>query len=214
MVKTISLEIVTKLFDDVQKNSRMVGLIATPGNGKSTLIQVCCKKGKHRFSVSMGKSKKAIHIYKDIYQKLLPNARSVPNDIYDLMYETAKYISKADKKFLIALDESGKFKSSTLELFHELRDLTREKCGFIFVGPPTFRTKLTSWIEDERDGMEEFGRRIGEWIYLDNPTKSEKSQYCRDREIHEIGIIEGLVESEGTWSDLESDVDRYFREKK
>lgn len=159
----------------------------------------------------MGKSKRAIHIYKDIYQKLRPSARSVPNDIYDLIYESSNYLAAADKKYLIVLDESGKCKSATLELFHEFRDLTREKCGFVFAGPLSWKNKLTSWIEEDREGMEEFGRRCDEWVHLDNPTKSEKSQYCRDRGIQEITLIESLVEPAETFSDLVIAVDSYFR---
>jgi len=61
-------------------------------------------------------------------------------------------------------DERGKFKLATLELFHEFRDLTREKCGFVFAGPPYRKDNLTSWVEDQEQRMEEFARRSDEWI--------------------------------------------------
>ena len=51
MVKTVSLKIVSKLFDDVQENSRMAGLTATPGNGKSTMIMECCKGDYKRIAI-------------------------------------------------------------------------------------------------------------------------------------------------------------------
>jgi DNA transposition AAA+ family ATPase len=213
MVKTNSLKIISNLFDDVQKNSRMVGLTATPGNGKSTLIDECCKNDYKRIPVNMGKSKKAKHVYQDIYRRLRPSARSVPNDMYDLIHESAKFLSTAEKKYLVVLDESGKFKPATLELFHEFRDLTREKCGFVFAGPPYWKENLTSWVEEQKQGMEEFARRFDEWVALDNPTPSEKSQYCKDRGIHEITLIEQLSNSSETFSDLVTAVDEYFRKK-
>jgi len=94
----------------------------------------------------MGKSKRAVHVYQDIYRKLRPSARSVPTDMYDLIHESAKFLSTVEKKYLIVLDESGKFKPATLELWHEFRDLTREKCGIVFAGPPSFKKNLTAWV--------------------------------------------------------------------
>jgi len=213
MVETISFKIVSSLFDDVQENSRMVGLTATPGNGKSTMINECCKSDYKRISINMSKSKKAIHIYQDIFQKLRPSTRVVPTDMYNLIKESAKFLVTANKKYLIVLDESGKFNPGTLEFFHELRDLTRGVCGFVFAGPPYFKINLSNWVENDKDGMYEFARRFDEWISLDNPTKSEKSQYCRDRGIQEISLIENIVYSAETFSDLVIAVDAYFRKK-
>lgn len=213
MVKTISLKIVSKLLDDVQENSRMACLIATPGNGKTTLIEECCRHDSRRVVINMSKSKRALHIYQEIHRKLKPAARVVPNDMYDLIQESARFIATSDRKHLIVLDESGKFKSGTLEFFHELRDLTRQKCGFIFAGPPYFKNNLTRWVEDDRQGMLEFARRIDEWVVIDNPTNSEKSQYCKDRGIQEITVIEKLIREAETFHDLVILVDEYFRKK-
>jgi len=61
--------------------------------------------------------------------------------------------------------------------------------------------------------MEEFARRFDEWISLENPTPSEKSQYCKDRGIQEITVIEQLGNASETFSDLVNAVEEYLRKK-
>ncbi len=214
IIPTNSLKIVSNLFDDVQRNSLMVGLLAKPGNGKSTLILESCKSDYKRVIVQMSKSKKAIHLYQDIYRQIRAEQRVTPNDMYELIVEISEFLVKSNKKYLVCIDEAGKLRAQHLEYFHELRENTHGKCGFVFAGPPYFKKNLIKWINNERQGMEEFGRRIDEWIELDGPTESEKAAYCRENGIHDIKTIEKIVYECETFADLVTSVKHYLRGKK
>jgi hypothetical protein len=61
--------------------------------------------------------------------------------------------------------------------------------------------------------MLEFGRRIEEFVSIDNPTKSEKSEYCRSRGITDTEVIEAIIRKCITFSDVVNEVNSYLRGK-
>lgn len=213
MIKTISLKIVTCLCDSVQNESRMVGLLGDPGNGKSALLKEnCTKDPTTRIIFQVGKSMRPINLYTEMYKRLLPG-RVVPRTIYDIFVDIEEFLASSERKYLCCFDECGKLNPFSLELMHELRERSLSKMGYIFAGPFSWERKLKNWIMEDRNGMLEFGRRIEEFVSIDNPTKSEKSEYCRSRGITDTEVIEAIIRKCITFSDVVNEVNSYLRGK-
>jgi|GEM_PF-3687326 type II secretory pathway predicted ATPase ExeA len=215
MIQTISMNIVNNMCEDIQMNSRRAGLLGAPGNGKSTLVSDYCNKDKrNRGVVKMGKSFKILNLYERIYKIFLPDKTNVPNSVYEITMQVSDFMDKSNDKFLLVVDECGKLKSETLEYMHEFMECTVSNCGFVFSGPHYWRDKLDTWIKLKKEGIEEFARRLDEFVEIDGPTKSEMAAYCIYMGIQDVEQIEKIIDGCVTFTDIVNAVRTFLSGKK
>jgi len=157
---TINFNIIQEACKSAHNYSKMIALIGYPGAGKTVGLNYYKQENEKVVYLIVRKSMSTKEFYLEMLNEVGFEGDAVNVTLYNIINLIIKKIELQKGKFLLIIDEAGKFKPKQLEYIHELRDRTEGNMGIILAGPEYFYDNLYKWKQKKVIGIPEVFRRI------------------------------------------------------
>ena len=180
IIESTNYSTIMQACEDCLQYSRMYGIVAEPGYGKSSTFEhfiLKNKKNVHYIALKRAMSNK------DFYNKILERSgwSNVyrTSKLYDIIESIGYHLAQLPGKHLLIIDEAGKLSHNQRLCLHDLRDAVKGNTGVILAGPNYFHTELLDQKSKQLQGIPELFRRIDMFVTLDPPSNNEKRELFR-----------------------------------
>lgn len=207
---TINFNIIQDVCRRTMDETEMTGLIGYPGAGKTTGLRYYQLSNDNVVYLQLGKSMNDKEFYMEMLSALGYEGDGLGVTLHGLINLVVNKVQSVEDKFLIIIDEAGKFKPGQLEYIHELRDKTQEKMGIVLAGPEYFYDNLYRWKQKRVVGIPEIFRRISTFETLKPPTRNEIKTICRHYGITDHKILKNRFYDCTDFDELNKEIKKYL----
>lgn len=176
-IELYNTSIIQKACQDAMINSKMVGVVDYSGAGKTFALEKFVRENRGVYKIELGPSMTP----KGMYIQILNELRGEDVNRNETTSSIIRQIRIELKEFtgnrLIIIDEAGRYEKERVVYFHELRNLSQNKCGLIISAHKHFEQYLAKWVSDGIPGVDEFSNRFSYFISLNRPSDSEVKLY-------------------------------------
>ena len=172
-VKLYNTSIIQKACQDSMLNSKMIGIVDYSGAGKTYALDKFVKDNRGVYKIELGPSVTPKEMYIQILNELREEDVNRNESTSSIIRQIRIELKEFTGNRLIIIDEAGRYEKQRVVYFHELRNLTQNKCGLIISAHKDFERHLAKWVSDGISGVEEFSNRFSYFIKLKRPTDSE-----------------------------------------
>lgn len=176
-VKLYNTDIICKACTDAMTRQKMIGIVDYSGAGKSYALNKFKEDNEGVYLIELGPSMPPKEMYVQILNQIrnedVSRSESISNIKRQIRLELTEYTGNS----LIIIDEASRYEKERVSYFHELRNMTNDKCGLIISGHKDFERLLFKWMSQGVKGVHEFKSRFSYIITLQRPNLSEIKEF-------------------------------------
>lgn len=180
--------LITALCEDSKENSRMLGISANSGYGKSTSLLQFETDNFNCYYILCDSISRQNDFLRKILKQLGMNESATASQMVDMIVDK---LNSTDKPLLI-LDDYGKVPDSIIRITQLIYDRTEGNCGIIISGVTFLKKNIDNMAAKDRMGFREFKRRVEYWLGLVAPSPKIVTQICNHHGIADPHVVKHI----------------------
>lgn len=179
IIDTTNFAAIQELLEEAQASRRMVGCAAETGFGKTTALKAYCATHPNAYYLLARPTSNRLELVRQIADLLgCPYGATIG----DTTLNISDWLNGQPGSLLV-IDDAGKLGSKVWPIIQELRDLTEplqggHTTGIVLAGTPYLRKYLNQGVKAGWNGFPEVYSRIGFWLQLGKPSRTDVAELC------------------------------------
>ena len=180
---------VRNLCQDAQKSHKMLAVAAFTGSGKTTALREYVRKNTNAYYLLCTAVMSRKGFVRGILRAMgLEQAGSIE----DGMEAIIGRLNEATAPLLV-LDDVRKLSDSVMRMIQTIYDGTEFRAGIVLAGTPSLKKYVDDMAGKDKNGFQEFKRRIQFWQSLTRPSKGVIVQFAQVFGVSDDAAVTYLV---------------------